>query len=288
MYSIQVIATESGIKPETLRKWEQRYGFPLPVRAPNGYRVYSEQDLTRLKKARELIDRGYKPSSIFKDNLLFEEQVSNTESYKTSDEVRQIYQLAKSHHADEAFNLLKDYRSSLGTFPFVEQICSPLVELMGIGWQSGDLTVFSEHLLSEQIQALFPVGQRTSYPQNAPLAIMVTLSNELHTLGLKLANAVLNDAGCRTIYLGGNLPVSEIIEACSAYNADYIGLSLSTKTSKKVVTEQLASLAKAVPEPTRILVGGHGSSYLTELPDNVQILSTFAQLYELNLLPEQT
>ena len=288
MYSIQVIATESGIKPETLRKWEQRYGFPLPVRAPNGYRAYSEQDLKHLKKARVLLDQGYKPSKIFKDNLLFKEQVNNTESYAASDEVWQIYKLAKSHHADEAFNLLKNYRSSLGTFPFVEQICSPLVELMGVGWQSGDLTVFSEHLLSEQIHALFPVGQKTSYPKNAPLAIMATLSNEQHTLGLKLANAVLNDAGCRTIYLGGNLPVSEIVEACSAYKADYIGLSLSTITSRKVVTEQLTSLAKAVPESTKILLGGHGSSYLRELPKNAQIISTFAQVYELSLMQNQS
>ena len=43
--SIKVMATNTGIQSHTIRTWEKRYGAFKPERAPNGRRVYTEQDL---------------------------------------------------------------------------------------------------------------------------------------------------------------------------------------------------------------------------------------------------
>ncbi len=62
---ISVVEASTGIAKETLRAWERRYGFPMPVRDAAGERLYSAQQLGQLRDAKRLIDRGARPGQIF-------------------------------------------------------------------------------------------------------------------------------------------------------------------------------------------------------------------------------
>ena len=42
--TIGELAERTGLSPTTLRMWEQRHGFPTPVRLPSGHRRYEESD----------------------------------------------------------------------------------------------------------------------------------------------------------------------------------------------------------------------------------------------------
>lgn len=48
-YNLKVIVRETGIKPDTLRAWERRYGLPVPERTAGGHRLYSQRDLDTVK-----------------------------------------------------------------------------------------------------------------------------------------------------------------------------------------------------------------------------------------------
>ncbi|MGN6250354.1 MAG: DICT sensory domain-containing protein [Marmoricola sp.] len=43
--SIGDLAKRTGVSPEVLRMWEQRYGFPVPQRLPSGHRRYTTEDV---------------------------------------------------------------------------------------------------------------------------------------------------------------------------------------------------------------------------------------------------
>lgn len=43
--TIGALARRTGVSPEVLRMWEQRYGFPVPERLPSGHRRYAEDDV---------------------------------------------------------------------------------------------------------------------------------------------------------------------------------------------------------------------------------------------------
>jgi DICT domain-containing protein len=45
LLTIGELARRSGLRPEVLRMWEQRYGFPVPQRLPSGHRRYAPQDV---------------------------------------------------------------------------------------------------------------------------------------------------------------------------------------------------------------------------------------------------
>ena len=48
-YNLKVVIQETGIKPDTLRAWERRYGLPYPERSAGGHRLYSQYDIETIK-----------------------------------------------------------------------------------------------------------------------------------------------------------------------------------------------------------------------------------------------
>jgi DNA-binding transcriptional MerR regulator len=64
MFPINVVEKETGINKYLLRMWERRYSFPRPVRDIKGERLYSEDDVAKLKIVKSLMKEGYRPSKI--------------------------------------------------------------------------------------------------------------------------------------------------------------------------------------------------------------------------------
>lgn len=44
-YNLKAVVHETGLKPDTLRAWERRYGLPDPARTAGGHRLYSQRDI---------------------------------------------------------------------------------------------------------------------------------------------------------------------------------------------------------------------------------------------------
>ena len=59
MYTIKQAAMRSGVDASLIRAWERRYGVTRPERTPGGYRLYSDDEIARLRAMRELIERGW-------------------------------------------------------------------------------------------------------------------------------------------------------------------------------------------------------------------------------------
>lgn len=57
-YRIGAVARLTGVSPDTLRIWERRYGAVTPQRSPRGGRMYSPEDVTRLRLMKQLVDAG--------------------------------------------------------------------------------------------------------------------------------------------------------------------------------------------------------------------------------------
>ena len=80
LFPIGVVEASTGIAKETLRAWERRYGFPMPVRDAAGERLYSAQQLGQLRDARRLIDLGARPGQIFINGMLDDAGASSLQS----------------------------------------------------------------------------------------------------------------------------------------------------------------------------------------------------------------
>ena len=57
-YRIKTVAARTGVRAETLRVWERRYGLVSPQRSETGYRLYSEDDIEILGRVKDWVDSG--------------------------------------------------------------------------------------------------------------------------------------------------------------------------------------------------------------------------------------
>jgi DNA-binding transcriptional MerR regulator len=57
-YTMQAVAQQTGVPPDTLRSWERRYGFPEPSRTDSNRRLFSERDIAAIAWLRDQTERG--------------------------------------------------------------------------------------------------------------------------------------------------------------------------------------------------------------------------------------
>ena len=61
---IAAVSRITKIPVDTLRAWERRYGVVTPMRSETSARLYTEEDVRRLKLIKALVDRGHGIGSI--------------------------------------------------------------------------------------------------------------------------------------------------------------------------------------------------------------------------------
>src|SRR5437867_3365149 len=62
IYGIGAVARLLGIRPSTIRTWEERYGAVSPQRSPGGRRLYSRDEVDRLRFVKTKVEEGMQPA----------------------------------------------------------------------------------------------------------------------------------------------------------------------------------------------------------------------------------
>ncbi|MFT4702341.1 MAG: DNA-binding transcriptional MerR regulator [Bradymonadia bacterium] len=90
LYHIGAVAELTGVKAETIRVWERRYGAVQPQRSSGGTRRFSENDVVRLRLLKTLTDRGFSIGAVanLPDDELRAQLVPNTPTSDTPKSIR--------------------------------------------------------------------------------------------------------------------------------------------------------------------------------------------------------
>ncbi|MEB3733634.1 MerR family transcriptional regulator [Halopseudomonas pachastrellae] len=78
LYPIREVSRLTGVNPITLRAWERRYGLLVPHRTDGGHRLYSLQDIERVRSVTQWIARGVPVSKVA--GILDREDVDEAEA----------------------------------------------------------------------------------------------------------------------------------------------------------------------------------------------------------------
>ena len=195
VFSIKDLENLSGIKAHTIRIWEKRYDILQPMRTDTNIRLYDLASLQKLLNITLLHDYGYKISKIAtypQDKIpsLVREIISN----KT----------AKSHAISELKMAMMNFDHQLffNTYNWLiaeksfkeifHQVFIPLMNELGLLWQSDTITPAHEHFITylikqkvmintEKVQVLKPTKTDKVFVLSLPM-------NEIHELGLMYLN----------------------------------------------------------------------------------------------------
>ena len=267
-WNITSVERDTGISKDTLRMWERRYGFPLPVRNSVGERVYSAEQLDKLRLVKRLIDLHFRPGKIIhlEMNELYtlasqvEPRVSNKNTVNF-DLVTSHLEMIKSHQIDAFRRSLIQSIAKMGIGQTIRSLIAPLTYQIGESWRAGELQIYEEHLFTESIQivlrnAIHGVPKQISRPR----VLLTTFPQEPHGLGLLMAEAMFVLDGCSTLSLGVQTPMWDIVQASLKQKADIVVLSFSSAMNRQQVVDGLRELRHQLPAQIEIWAGGSNAA----------------------------
>ena len=139
-----------------------------------------------------------------------------------------LLRLVRAFDAERLTRLFLSDWARMGPVEFLESRVAPLVRAVGEAWEKGELEIRHEHFLSERIGDLLG-SLRLPFEERAtgPLVVYATLPGEAHALGLQMAALVLAAGGCRSLYLGTEVPVAQTAALARDLGARAVAISVS-------------------------------------------------------------
>jgi methanogenic corrinoid protein MtbC1 len=267
--SIGALSRATGIAIETLRTWESRYGFPRPERKPSGHRLYPISSVPRLRRIGQALALGHRAGQVVGAS---EEAVGQllaagpsptapaAPTAQTPPDLQARLRHVARFEADRLRQALVGDWARLGPVEFLETCVAPLVQEVGEAWARGDLEVRHEHFVTELVSELLS-SLRLPFEERArgPLVVYATLPDERHGLGLQMTALVLAAAGCRTLYLGTDVPVRQLPLLARDLQARAVAISVSRASRGRPSATLLRRLRDSLPRRVRLVVGGEGA-----------------------------
>jgi DNA-binding transcriptional MerR regulator/methylmalonyl-CoA mutase cobalamin-binding subunit len=281
--NIAAVERDTGLSKDTLRVWERRYGFPAPRRDATGQRVYTADDVEKLRVAKRLLDHGYRPGKILgftAERMLQMADAATPRPDARNDPQREgpvvelLLGLIQTHRVEELRRQLGQSLLRLGLGRFIAEVVAPLNARIGDAWSRGRLEIFEEHLYTECIQGILrnAIGG-IPRPGIDPVRVMLTtFPRESHGLGLLMAEAFFALEGCACISLGVQTPVPDIVRAAIIKKVDIVALSFSDAINANQAGEGIAQLRALLPESMEVWVGGSCPVPERRLQDGVERL----------------
>jgi MerR family transcriptional regulator, light-induced transcriptional regulator len=249
-YSISELAMLSGIKPHTIRIWEQRYGLLKPSRTDTKIRYYTDEDLKQLMNVSLLNRNGVKISKIAclcKDGL--KDKVNEIETTCCTNQII-VDQLTKCMIAfdEQAFEKLINSAILKHGFKIVMlEIIYPFLEKIGLLWVTGNINPAQEHFISNLIRQKIIVaidGHVCHFTSKSKKVMMFLPQHELHELSLLFFAYHLKTQNHHLIYLGSNIPNADVQPVIDVYEPDYVFTVLTSALHLKTTSELFVNLAK--------------------------------------------
>lgn len=242
IYNLKAVVQETGLKADTLRAWERRYGVPTPQRTDSGHRLYSQYDIDILKWLIERQDEGMSISRAIELLSRLEEEGKNPLEATVTPGLQRIE--ARPHEPRRPTPVETPRFGEVGTvaamreawinacmnfdefqaeqllaqafalFP-AEVVCLDLIQKglhdIGAGWYDGKITVQQEHFASAlAIRRMEAMLSSTPAPTRPGRILVGCPPEEEHTFVPLLISLLMRRRGWDVVYLGANVPLRSL------------------------------------------------------------------------------
>jgi MerR family transcriptional regulator, light-induced transcriptional regulator len=266
-FNLKAVVQETGIKPDTLRAWERRYGLPEPDRTGGGHRLYSQRNIDTLHW---LLARQEEGLSISRAVDLWRQLEGENQDPLSSPE----YGLAESDspqplvigeevaafrqrwiEACLGFNERgadQILAQGFALFP-VEVVCLEVLQRgireIGEGWYAGTVSVQQEHFASALVvRKLESLLSATPPPTRSGRILVAGTADEEHVIGQLIFQLLLRRKGWETVYLGASVPVQRLQESLDVVRPQLVVLTAQQLYTAATLQTMAAGLtAKGIP-----------------------------------------
>lgn len=253
-FNLKAVVKETGIKPDTLRAWERRYGLPEPDRTQGGHRIYSQRDIDTLKW---LLDRQEEGLSISRavdlwNSLLGEgndplmtapylhaEPALSIEPGQALQDLRQAWvQACLAFDERSAETILNQAFAVYPPESVTQHVIQRGLAEIGQGWYRGQITVQQEHFATElAMRRLEAQVAAAPTPSRSGRILVVCPPGEDHSFPALMITFLLRRTGWDVIYLGANVPLAHLDATIESTRPKLVILSAQSLTTAASLAE---------------------------------------------------
>ncbi|MEM5539772.1 MerR family transcriptional regulator [Olleya sp. AS48] len=271
-FSIKDLENLSGIKAHTIRIWEKRYNLFEPNRTETNIRYYSLSSLQKILNISYLNNNGYKISKI-----------ANLDSKDIPTIVRQIAEKKEGNNHyinalklamfnfDQSlfFTTYEDLKTELNFGDIFYKVFVPLLDEIGMLWQTDTITPAHEHFIVELIKQKIVYNIETSLNKknlvgSSEVYVLFLPDNEVHELGLLFTNYELINKGFHSIYLGQSVPLDSLEFLKSQYDSITFISCFTVKPEKDDINQYLADFNSKILKNTnnKLIISGRMTAFI--------------------------
>lgn len=270
-FPIRDLVRRTGVNASTLRAWENRHGLLKPIRTASGHRLYTQEDVQRVRRLQELLAQGLSLADIAP--LLEQAPLPDVRAESPAPAADTAAVASWQGYLRETLRALEDfsterldnlYNEACALYPIdlvTRNLLVPVLFELGERWDKRASGIAEEHFFSAWLRN--KLGARLHHgqwlPKSKPL-ILACLPEETHEIGLLLFALGILQMGYRLIYLGANMPVREIAHISHPTHALGIVLAGREVPRPTPLLADIAWLVEACDAP--VFVGSHVSRQL--------------------------
>lgn len=252
MYTIKQAAARVGVETSTLRAWEQRYDVVSPRRSTGGYRVYDDDEITRLRTMKNLIGQGWSAAQAA-------ERVKGDGSLSVAAMTLDPEVLVRCGEEFDATLLTQslDQAFARGSFEsVVSEWLLPGLAALGAGWASGRVSIAGEHFVTAAVQRRLSLAyEAAANPVSGPVVLIGLPPDSRHELGVLIFATLMRRLGVRTRYVGADLPITDWLVGARTVDPAAVVLAAPMDTDVANVRKAVEAIAGQLPD-LPIFVGG--------------------------------
>lgn len=255
MLRIGELSRRSGVSPELLRAWERRYSLLRPTRSAGGLRLYSLDDLERVRRMRAHLADGLAAAeaAALAAEATLDEPAGPT-AFAPASARAELADALDRFDEPGAQAVLDRLLAATTLDALLAGVVMPYLHELGERWQRGAVSVAQEHFASSLLRGRL-LGLARGWGRGVgPLALLACVPGEQHELGLVAFGLALRARGWRIGYLGSDTPLDTVDDAARALAPSLLVLNAVTEERIRPLGRELRALA----ERHRLALAGAG------------------------------
>lgn len=284
-FTIKDLENLSGIKAHTIRIWEQRYSFLKPRRTETNIRYYNNEELKTILNVALLNKYGFKISHIDKmDESEIQDRILSLSQVQAQQEriINELIQCMIDLDIDQFEATLDNYIVARGIERTITQIIFPFLEKIGILWTTNHINPAQEHLVTNIIRQKLIVGIESinTHIQVNKSVLLFLPEGEHHELGLLFIFFLLRSRGLKVLYLGANVPVSDVEFVAKIKQPDFAYTHLTSVAHNFNFEKFLNHISNKVKNIPVVVSGQVTQQYKKKSPQGVHFKKSLNEVME--------
>jgi MerR family transcriptional regulator, light-induced transcriptional regulator len=180
-----------------------------------------------------------------------------------------LHKILEGHVAEAIAAVVRAAGTDFSPQALYTDVLLPAQREVGRLWHAGELAIAEEHMVTSATQRVMAViaSQAPAAPSNGSTVVVAAVAGNVHDVGLRALADMYQLAGWRVIFVGADVPMQDLPNLLTFFEADLLMLGATLATHVPRVEHAIRAIRDRCERPVKIVVGG---AAFDEAPDLAQ------------------